>query len=69
MNSKLKNIIALLLGTAVVGILIFIIFYWLFDLNWNESMEAAIPGAIAGLLAPFIGNYFKQKKEKKKLSE
>lgn len=68
MNPKLKDILALLFATLVVGILIFAILYWLFDLNWKSSMDTAISGALAGLLAPRLVNYFNRKKEKKKLS-
>jgi len=63
-HHDMKNIFATIIASLIVGMVVFAILYWLFNLSKSESAVGAISGILGGLLAPYSVSVFKRAKQK-----
>jgi hypothetical protein len=65
MNTKkhLKDLFFLLVAGALVGFACFAIMYWVFRLDYKESMATAWTVGIIGVVTDYIKPYFSKKRQ------
>jgi hypothetical protein len=62
MNEKTKNTLSILLAVILIWLLLFSVFYWIFNQGLRESIQVAGAAAIAGWLAPILVKKIRKEK-------
>jgi uncharacterized membrane protein YraQ (UPF0718 family) len=57
----MKKFIAFLVAAILIAAAMFAILYWIFRVNYSESLNLAITTAITGLIVAFLEPYFARK--------
>jgi membrane associated rhomboid family serine protease len=57
----MKTFISFLIAAILIGVVLFVIFYWLIKMNFSDAVSASIGGAVAGFVVDYVREIRKKK--------